>query len=215
MNSLRPHAAAAERPSVPVSPIRRASVRTAIALGVLALGAMLPLPAHASSGGRIGNASPPSLKADEGSLTYDTFTTSSCSQNGFSTNAIGHLSLTGQVNVAGNSLLDGVPYDAFSANLELGPADFDTAFFRPRDGDPPFGATSASYTFVFDAVVFNEGVPVGRTVTTVVCSNGAFSASSQWVPGSSSIPAGHPASWVLLALFLAVTAASRLAARRP
>jgi hypothetical protein len=185
-----------------------------MAWAVVVLAAVLAHPAHASSGGRVGGSSLPLAKAELGSLFYDTFTTASCSQNGFSAAAVAHMTISGQVRVAGQTYLDGVQYDAFSEDLGLGPATFDTTFLRPRPTDPPFGAASATYALVFNAIVFNDGVPVGTVVTTITCTNGAFSAASQFTVGVPGVPAGHPASWAALALMLAAIAALRLSARR-
>ena len=178
------------------------------------MAAVLALPAQASSGGRIDGSSLPLGKANGGSLTYDTFTTSSCSQDGFSTNAIARMTLAGHVVVSGQTLLDGVSYDSFSEDLETGPATFDTKFLRPRENDPPFGASSSTYTFVFNANVINEGRRVGTVVTTITCTSGAMTAASVWSALPEPVPALPPFGWALLALLLASAASLRLNRRR-
>ena len=176
---------------------------------------MLPAPAWAASGGRIGAGSLPHAKAVGESLTYDSFSNFSCSQAGFTTDAIARMDIAGHVLVQGSTRLNGVPYDTYFDDLETGPDTFPTEFFRPRVGDPPFDAGSNSYTFAFSSRVTVDGRTVGTSVTTITCTAGAFSAFNEWIPGPEPVPAGHPAAWAALALLLAAAAARRLAARRP
>jgi hypothetical protein len=189
-------------------------VMALLAATMLAAWALLPAPAHAQSGGRTG-ASLPYAKALNESLTYDTFTNTSCSQAGFSTAAVAHLDIAGHIFVDGQTTLNGVPYDSYADDLQFGPDTFATTFFRPRVGDPAFGATSSSYTFTFRSRVRRDQEFIGTSVTTFVCASGVpVSVTNEWVPAVPPIPAGHPLAWAALALILAASAARKLALRR-
>lgn len=190
----------------------RAIAASAALLLVLAI-AFVARPAFGASGEPIGGPSLPHVKADGQSLTYDTFTGSSCSQAGFTTSTVAHLDIAGQVQVDGQTFLNGVPYDTY-AYIDNGPDTYVTDFLRPRPTDPPFGASSSTYTFVFQSRVRRDATFLGQSITTITCANGVFSAVNQWVSNAQPIPAGEPAGWAALALLLAALAAKRLAARR-
>lgn len=151
----------------------------------------------------------PGAKAASESLTYDNFAVSDCSQAGFSTLAIGHLSIVGPVVVDGTTTLDGVSYDSYSLDLKTGPATFDTTFDRTFAPPPP---ASSTYTFVFDSRAREGTREVGRSVTTIRCTNGVFSAFNVWIPRAEPIPTGHPGAWVALALLLTAAGFARLRA---
>jgi len=207
MNSLRPRAAVADRTTVP----HRLAALLATAL--LLLGVFVTLPALAQSGGRAGSPSLPHSKAAGESLTYDTFTTFNCSQSGFTTSTVVHLDIAGHVFVEGTTTLDGAPYDTFSNDLGIGPDTFVSSQGFARIFSPP-PPTSSTYTFVFRSRAIRDGTTVGTSVTTITCANGVFSAVNAWEPLTSSIPAGTPAAWAVLALLLAAAAAARLRSRR-
>ncbi len=170
----------------------------------------LPAVAAGGSGGISGPATPGAKVASE-SLTYDNFTTSGCSQAGFSTLALGHLNIVGPVVIDGTTSLDGVSYDSYSLDLNTGPATFDTSFDRTFAPPPP---GSSTYTFVFDSKASQGTREVGRSVTTISCANGAFSAVNVWIPRAEPIPTGHPGAWVALALLLTAAGLARLRALR-
>lgn len=181
-----------------------------LAGGLLAVAVALPAAAQGGSGGLAGPATP-SGKASSESLTYDSFTGFDCSQSGFFTAAIGHLDIVGPVNIDGTTLLDGHRYDSYSLDLGTGPATFPTDFSRTFSPPPP---ASSTYTFVFFSTVRQGAREVGRSVTTIRCTAGAFSATNAWLPPLQPIPAGHPAAWATLALLLAAAGLARLRAGR-
>ena len=127
-----------EPPSADASPpfSRPRAWAGTIAAGLIALAVALPAVAAGGSGGISGPATPGAKVASE-SLTYDNFTTSGCSQAGFSTLALGHLNIVGPVVVDGTTTLDGVNYDSYSLDLNTGPATFDTSFDRAFAPRPP------------------------------------------------------------------------------
>ena len=170
----------------------------------------MPASAAGGSGGLSGPATPGAKAASE-SLTYDNFAQSGCSQAAFSTLAIGHLNIVGPVVVDGTTTLDGVIYDSYSLDLKTGPAIFDTSFDRAFTPPPP---ASSTYTFVFDSTARQGERQVGRSVTTIHCANGAFSASNVWIPWAEPIPTGHPGAWGALALLLTAAGLARLRAGR-
>lgn len=201
-----------EPPSADASPpfSRPRAWAGTIAAGLIALAVALPAVAAGGSGGISGPATPGAKAASE-SLTYDNFTTSGCSQAGFSTLALGHLNIVGPVVVDGTTTLDGVNYDSYSLDLNTGPATFDTSFDRAFAPPPP---GSATYTFVFDSTARQGSREVGRSVTTISCANGAFSAFNVWIPWAEPVPTGHPGAWVALALLLTAAGLARLRADR-
>lgn len=167
-----------------------------------------------------GNGAPrgaPTGKADpigSGSLTYDTFSSSSCSQGAFSTLALGHLTLVGPTRFDGVGFLDGVRHSTYSGDLKTGPATFDTDFSRDFVVLFPPPPASSTYTYTFFSSVYQGDRMVGNSVTTIVCTSGTFSASNVWIAAPSPIPAtGHPG-LVLLAALLALAGAARLARAR-
>jgi len=217
-NSHRPHSAAAGRVSVLVDATRhaRAIGTLATALVVLAIALATFAPAARAASGERGGASVPTTKAAGDSLTYDTFTNSSCSQAGFLTSAIVHLNISGPVQVDGQTLLNGVPYDTY-AYPDIGPDSYPADFVRPRTtpvADPPFGATSNTYTFAFHSRVLQDGELIGTSITTITCTGGVFAAVNLWVKDAEPVPAGGPAGWTALVLLLAIAAARRLRPRR-
>ncbi|MBK7331345.1 MAG: hypothetical protein IPI87_02635 [Betaproteobacteria bacterium] len=153
----------------------------------------------------------PGAKAASESLTYDSFTASSCSQGGFTTLAIGRLNIVGPVVIDGRTTLDGANYDSYLLDLNTGPATFDTSFDRTFAPPPP---ASSTYTFVFDSTARQGTRELGRSVTTIRCTNGAFSAINVWIPRAEPIPTGHPGAWVALTLLLAAAGLARLRAGR-
>ena len=153
----------------------------------------------------------PGAKAASESLTYDSFTASSCSQGGFTTLAIGRMNIVGPVVIDGRTTLDGVNYDSYLLDLNTGPATFDTSFDRTFAPPPP---ASSTYTFVFDSTARQGARELGRSVTTIRCTNGAFSAINVWIPRAEPIPTGHPGAWVALTLLLAAAGLARLRAGR-
>lgn len=182
--------------------------------GAALLALALALPAQAGPGGSGGLLGPPaggSKDASEGaSLTYDGFTGFNCSQSGFFTSAVGHLTIQGAATVEGRTFLDGKPYDTYTLDLGTGPATFPTDFSRTFASPPP---SSSTYRFVFDSQTFAGKRQVGRSVTTIVCQNGVLSATNVWTTPEP-VPAGHPAAAAALALFLAGAGWARLRARR-
>lgn len=206
--------AATASPVAPL-PVEGAPLRGTIALVGAALVALfLALPAHAGqggSGGLLGSSSPGSKYANDGeSLTYDSFSGFNCSQGAFFTSAIGHLDIKGPVIVEGRTLLDGKPFDTYTLDLGTGPATFPTDFSRTFTSPAP---SSSTYKFVFDSRAMQGKRQVGRSVTTIVCQNGALSAANVWTT-LEPVPAGHPATWAALALLLAGAGWVRLRARR-
>lgn len=201
-----------EHPSADASPpsSRPRAWAGTIAAGLFALAVALPAAAAGGSGGLAGPASPGAKAASE-SLTYDSFAQSGCSQAAFFTLAIGRLNIDGPVVVDGTTTLDGVIYDNYSLDLKTGPAIFDTSFDRSFIPPPP---ASSTYTFVFDSRARQGERQVGRSVTTIQCANGAFSASNVWIPWAEPIPTGHPGAWVALALLLTAAGLARLRAGR-
>lgn len=201
-----------EPPSADASPrySRPRAWAGTIAAGLIALAVALPAVAAGGSGGISGPAIPGAKAASE-SLTYDNFTASGCSQSGFSTLALGHLNIVGPVVVDGTSTLDGAVYDVYSLDLNTGPATFDTSFDRAFAPPPP---GSSTYTFVFDSRARQGTREVGRSVTTIRCTNGVFSAFNVWIPRAEPIPTGHPGAWVALALLLTAAGLARLRAGR-
>jgi len=177
-----------------------------IAAGLFTLAIALPAAAAGGSGGISGPASPGAKAASE-SLTYDSFAASGCSQAGFSTLAIGRLNIVGPVVVDGTTTLDGVNFDNYSLDLKTGPAVFDTSFDRAFAPPPP---ASSTYTFVFDSRARQGERQVGRSVTTIHCANGAFSAFNVWIPSAEPIPTGHPGAWGALAFLLMAAGLARL-----
>ena len=205
-------AAAVERPSAAASLTAarpRAWVGT-LAAGLLAFALALPASAAGGSGGIFGPATS-GAKATSESLTYDSFTDSSCSQGAFSTLAIGHLNIVGPVVVDGTTTLDGAIFDSYSLDLKTGPATFDTTFDRTFAPPPP---ASSTFTFVFDSTARQGAREVGRSVTTIRCANGAFSATNVWIARVEPIPTGLPGAWVALALMLTAAGLARLRAVR-
>jgi hypothetical protein len=184
-----------------------------LATALLVLAVFAAMPALAQNGGRGGSPSLPHAKATGESLTYDTFTAFNCSQTGFTTGATVHLNITGHVLVSGTTFLDGVFYDTFTSDLEIGPDTFVSSegFARTFTPPPPVNST---YTFVFRSRAIREGEFVGTSVTTITCTNGAFAAVNAWEPEGTPIPAGTPAAWMTLALLLAAAGALRLRTRR-
>ena len=170
----------------------------------------LPAVAAGGSGGLSGTATPGAKAASE-SLTYDNFAQSGCSQAGFFTLAIAHLNIVGPVVIDGTTTLDGMIYDSYSHDLGTGPATFDTIFDRVFAPLPP---GSSTYTFVFDSRARQGSREVGRSVTTISCANGAFSAFNVWIPWAEPVPTGHPGAWVALALLLTAAGLARLRADR-
>jgi len=166
----------------------------------------MPASAAGGSGGLSGPATPGAKAASE-SLTYDNFARSGCLQAAFSTLAIGHLNIVGPVVVDGTTTLDGVIYDSYSLDLKTGPAIFDTSFDRAFTPPPP---ASSTYTFVFDSTARQGERQVGRSVTTIHCANGAFSAFNVWIPSAEPIPTGHPGAWGALAFLLMAAGLARL-----
>ncbi|CAG0967840.1 hypothetical protein BURK1_01060 [Burkholderiales bacterium] len=180
--------------------------------GLLTLVANAPAFAADGNGGRDGVSTPAGSKAAAGSLIYDSFTGFNCSQSGFVTSAVAHLDISGPVTGAGTTTLDGVPYDAYVVdNLGSGPDTFPTSFFRTFTPPPP---SSSTYVFVYTTIVTQNGAPLGQSITTIECADGAFSASNVWLGVPEPIPAGHPAAWAALALLLAGGGLARLARRR-
>ena len=185
----------------------------ALAAALLAVGAFAAVPALAQNGGRSGGPSLPHVKAAGESLTYDTFTTSNCSQSGFTTSTVVHLDIAGHVFVEGTTFLDGAPYDTYTADLGLGPDTFVSSDGFGRNFTPPPPASS-TYTFVFRSRALRDGEIVGTSVTTITCTNNVFAAINVWEGPGTPIPAGDPAAWAALALLLAAAAAARLRTRR-
>jgi hypothetical protein len=177
-----------------------------IAAGLIAFAVALPASAAGGSGGIDGPATP-GAKATSESLTYDNFTASGCSQGAFFTLATGHLNIVGPVVVDGTTTLDGANYDTYSLDLGTGPDTFQTSFDRTFLPPPP---ASSTYTFVFDSTTRQGTRELGRSVTTIRCTNGAFSASNVWIPRAEPIPTGHPGAWVALALLLTAAGFARL-----
>jgi len=204
-NLQRPRAAAADRPTVP------ARIAALLALLAVALATVAAAPALAQDGGRVGGASLPHAKVSGESLTYDSFSNFTCSQTGFTTDAVAHMDIVGHVFIAGQTFLNGVPYDTYSADLLTGPDTFPTIFSRTFTPPPP---ASSTYTFAFRSRVRQDDRFVGFSVTTITCANGAFSAVNAFEPAPPPIPAGTPAGWAALALLLAAAAALRLRPRR-
>ena len=214
IRNRRPTAATACPVAAP--PVEGARRPGAIALAgavLVALALALALPAHAAqggSGGLLGSSAPEAKDASQGeSLTYDSFTGFNCSQSGFFTSAVGHLTIRGAVTVEGRTFLDGKPYDTYTLDLGTGPATFPTDFSRTFASPPP----SSTYQFVFDSRALAGKRQVGRSVTTIVCQNGVLSAANVWTTPEP-VPAGHPAAGAALALLLAGAAWARLRARR-
>jgi hypothetical protein len=213
--SHRPRFAAAGFASAHAGGERHARAFGLVSALLVALAFVVAAPsAHGASGERTGGPSLPMVKANGESLTYDTFTGGSCSQAGFAVNTVAHVAIDGTIDVAGQTFLNGAPYDTY-AYQDFGPDSYATDFSRPRPGDPPFGATSSSYVFVFQSVVRRSNEVLGKSVTTITCANGVLvSAANQWISNAEPIPAGHPAAWAALALLLAAAAAMRLTTRR-
>ena len=216
MNTLNPvyrlPTAAAERLSAAPSP-RDARPRRwlgAVVAGLLAVVVSMPAPAQGGNGGREGPSASPGAKASGESLTYDGFSGFRCNEPEFSTSAMAHLDIVGPVKIDGGTTLNGIPYDTYSEDLGTGPDTFPTKF------DRIFGAPlgSANYTFVFRSSVIQGSRYVGLTITTIVCTGGALSATSAWHPAPEPIPAGDGATWAVLALLLAGVGLARLARRR-
>jgi hypothetical protein len=201
-----------EPPSADASPpsSRPRAWAGTIAAGLIALAVALPAVAAGGSGGLSSTATPGAKAASE-SLTYDNFAQSGCSQAGFFTLAIAHLNIVGPVVIDGTTTLDGMIYDSYSHDLGTGPATFDTIFDRAFAPPPP---GSSTYTFVFDSKARQGSREVGRSVTTISCANGAFSAFNVWIPWAEPVPTGHPGAWVALALLLTATGIARLRAGR-
>lgn len=193
---------------------RRPGPMSLAGAALLALALALALPAQAGqggSGGLLGSPATGSKDASEGeSLTYDSFTGFNCSQSGFFTSAVGHLTIRGAVTVEGRTFLDGKPYDTYTLDLRTGPATFPTDFSRTFASSPP---SSSTYRFVFDSQALAGKRKVGRSVTTIVCQNGVLSAANVWTTPEP-VPAGHPATGAALALLLAGAGWARLRARR-
>jgi hypothetical protein len=201
----RPRIAAADRPAVP------ARFAALLAAALVALAGIGAAPAHAQNGGRIDGTSLPHVKAYGESLTYDTFSNFDCSQGSFTTDAIAHMDIAGHVFIDGQSYLNGVPYDTYTADLLTGPDTFPTTFSRVFSPPPP---ASSTYEFIFRSRVRQDDRFVGWSVTTITCTNGALSAVNAFAPNEPPIPAGTPAGWAALALLLAAAAARRLRPRR-
>ena len=205
-NLQRPRVAAADRPTVP------ARIATLLATLLVSLATLAAAPALAQDGGRIGGASLPHTKVFGESLTYDTFTNFTCSQTGFTTDAVAHMDIAGHVFIDGQSFLNGLPYDTYTADLLNGPDTFPTVFSRVFTPPPP---ASAIYTFEFRSRVRQDDRFVGWSITTITCgSGGTFNAVNTFDPADVPIPAGTPAGWAALALLLAAAAALRLRPRR-
>jgi hypothetical protein len=181
----------------------------AIAIAVLALGLSLGADAK-DSGGRTGASVPGATKDVAGALTYDTFTNSSCSQGSFFTLALGHLTISGPVHFTGVGFLDGAKHTTYSEDLGSGPATFDTKFSRDFVVESPPPPPSSTYTYVFDSSVFQGGTFVGRSITTIRCTGGAFAATNVWTGIPAPIPANDHPGLVALAALLAVAGAARL-----
>ena len=215
IRNRRPTAATACPVAAP--PVEGARRPGAIALAgavLVALALALALPAHAAhggSGGLLGSSAPEAKDASQGeSLTYDSFTGFNCSQGAFFTSAVGHLDIKGPVTVEGRTFLDGNAFDTYALDLGTGPATFPTDFSRTFTSPAP---SSSTYRFVFDSRAMQGKRLVGRSITTIVCQNGALSASNVWTT-LEPVPAGHPATWIALALLLAGAGGVRLRARR-
>lgn len=181
----------------------------AIAVAALALG-IASVAAAQGNGGMSGS---PIGKADPigpGSLTYDTFTASSCSQAAFATLALGHLTLVGPTRFDGVGYLDGVKHSTYSGDLKSGPATFDTDFSRDFITLFPPAPPSSTYTYVFFSSVYQGETFFGNSVTTIVCTAGTFSASNVWTAAPSPIPATGHSGLVALAALLAFAGAARL-----
>ncbi|MEO8485179.1 MAG: hypothetical protein ABI585_02470 [Betaproteobacteria bacterium] len=210
-NPHRPQPRAAD----PLSPnagegaarLRSRSFLASFAVGALACTLAFGAAAQ-SSGGRAG----PSLgapKIDLGELTYDSFSGFNCTQLGFFTDAVAHLTISGPVRFEGIGTLDGVAHDSYAENLGNGPDTFPSDFSRNFTLVPP-APSSSTYTYVYDSTVFRANLPVGRSVTTIRCNDGAFSASNVWIGEGEPIPATGGAAAFALAFLLLATALARL-----
>jgi hypothetical protein len=203
--------AAAGRSSAGAGRISRPSRRLR-ALALAAWLASLCAASPAFSAGASGDRGIPSPagKALANSLTYDNFA-GACAIDAFSTIAKGHLSIAGAVVADGSTQLNGVLFDLYTLSLGSGPATFDTTFDRVFTPPPP---SSLTYTFVFTTSVRQGGRELGRSITTISCAAGIFSATNVWESFPEPVPAGDPASWALLASLLAAAAGLRIARRR-
>lgn len=173
--------------------------------------ALAPLGAHGASGERLA-AGTGGVKADGESLRYDGFSGFNCSQSSFTVDALAHLNIAGPVSIEGTSSLGGVPYDSYFADLGTGPDTFPTNFGRDftAQGKPP-GPLTPVYEFVFNSIAKTGNRVVGRSVTTIRCTNGALSASNRFISAEPEpIPVDSPAALLVLGLALAAAAGSSL-----
>ncbi|MFO1283995.1 MAG: hypothetical protein U1F51_16295 [Burkholderiales bacterium] len=172
--------------------------------------ALTPSVALAANGERLA-AGTGGAKADDESLRYDGFSGFNCSQSSFTVDALAHLNIAGPVSLEGTSTLGGVPYDSYFADLGTGPDTFPTNFGRDftGSGKPP-GPSTPVYEFVFNSIAKTGNRVVGRSVTTIRCTNGALSASNRFFSAEpESIPVDSPAALLVLGLALALAARSR------
>lgn len=208
-----PVAAAFGRPCRAVSRGARHFRPGIVALFAAFLAAALPV-AQAADGGRasFGTGLPPVAKTGLPSIQYSDFLVgaATCGVNGFSVDATISTDIVGLFSQSGRTLLDGVQYDTYTIPDDVGPFVDDTIFSRNFSPPPP---TTSTWEFVYLTTVTQGGRTLGVSRTTIRCTSGVLSASSQWLSASAEVPAGTPAGLALLSALLALAAFARF--RKP
>jgi hypothetical protein len=170
--------------------------------------------AQAMNGGRAGTGAglPPVAKATPPSLRYSNFLVgaATCGTAGFSVDATVSTDIVGLFSQSGRTLLDGVQFDTYTLPDDTGPFVDDTNFSRSFSPPPP---ASSTWEFVYLTTIVQGGRQLGVSRTTIRCTSGILSASSQWIPAYAEVPVGTPAGLAWLAALLALAAFARL--RKP
>jgi len=192
----------------------RRSRRLVSSIAALFAALVVVAAAQAASGGRtsFGAGLPPVAKAASPSLQYSNFLVgaATCGVGGFSVDATISTDIVGPFSQSGRTLLDGAPFDVYTLPDDAGPFVDDTEFFRNFTPPPPITST---YEFVYLTTVTQSGRMLGVARTTIRCTNGVLSASSDWLPAFAEVPVGTPAGLALLAAALAFAAFARF--RKP